>query len=383
MDLRRLPPSALACLLALGSVATGFAQSTPTHDDVPYAFAPVFGGVRTLLLDIYAPTGGATFPLGAPSPVVVYIHGGGWLGGSHDVPPAVLLPLRAQGVAIASIDYRLSPERIFPAQIHDVKAAIRFLRANAAQYGLDPDRFATMGSSAGGHLAALAATSGNAPELEGAIGDFTDTPSTVIAAVDYYGPTDILGMMPDVTVPPGTTINHDAPNSPESRLIGFDGPNEGIGVLRANFANPNPPFPAKVALAAALNPITHLDPLDPPIFIAHGTADDTVPIGQSERLRDAMEALDLAHCYTAVPGAGHGPLGRATDDAMRGFLVARFLAQTPAHCRADLDANGVVDAVDLNLLLNAWGTASGDITGDGGTDAADLGALLDGWGACG
>ncbi|MEY3020970.1 MAG: hypothetical protein RIS86_166 [Planctomycetota bacterium] len=372
----------LSIMIISCAVPAAVAQVPPTHDDVVFASAPVTGGIRPLLLDLYLPTGGLVFPLDAPSPVVVHIHGGGWMGGSHDSTPGPLLPLRELGVAVASVGYRLSGEAIFPAQIHDVKAAIRFLRANAATYGLDASRIAATGPSAGGHLAALVATSGNAPDLEGTVGSDDEQSSAVCAASAFFAPCDLLLMQPDVATPPGSSVDHDAPSSPESRLIGFHGKGQGIGVLRANLDNPAPPFPAKAALARAASPLTHLDAADPPIFIAHGTADTVVPLRQSERLRDALVVAGIDHQFVAVAGAGHGGLGAAAESAMRTFLVARLQASGRTNCPCDLDGDGQVGGPDLGMLLGDWGGPTGDLTGDGTTDAADLGALLSAWGPC-
>ncbi|MEX2261351.1 MAG: alpha/beta hydrolase [Bryobacteraceae bacterium] len=128
---------------------------------------------------------------GARLPVVVWVHGGGWRAGSKDKPRC--LSLVREGYAIVAINYRLSGEATFPSQIYDVKAAIRWVRANAKQYGFDPERIAVFGASAGGHLAALAGTSGGVKELEGSLGNAEES-SRVQAVVDWFGPTDFLQM---------------------------------------------------------------------------------------------------------------------------------------------------------------------------------------------
>jgi acetyl esterase/lipase len=240
-----------------------FAQM-PTHNDV--AYAQVTNDDRTpatLRMDVWEATADVE-----RAPLVIWIHGGAWLAGTYNSPPPGLQQFLNAGYAVASVQYRFSTAAIFPAQIYDVKGATRFLRAHADEYGLDPNCFVSFGSSAGGHLSALLATSGDVATLEGTTGGNLGLSSRVQAAIDYFGPTDLVQINFDVTTPPGSVINHDAPNSPESVLIGFDGSGEGIGVLRANLSNPDPPFPEKAALAASANSITHIKAGDPPMFVA-------------------------------------------------------------------------------------------------------------------
>lgn len=320
----RFKQSASLLFLALlaGSV---HAQTAPTHNDLVYHdFGP---GANKLTLDLYIPNAGV-----APYPVVFRIHGGGWSGGTNQPIPGQYLALLNQGFAIASVKYRLTSEAAlyagapvtFPAQIHDIKAAIRYVRANAHLYNLDPRRFATRGESAGGHLAALAATSGGATEIEGTIGGNLAYSSAVQAAVDYFGPTDLLYMNDDVTNPPGSTIDHDSPASPESKLIGWTGPGQGIGNIKQNVNNPAAPYPQLVQLTQWASPITWVDPGDPPFFIAHGTSDVVVPVAQSAKLDAALTAAGVEHSYTPVTGAGHGGLGATVDNAAQAFLVAQL-----------------------------------------------------------
>ncbi|MCY2961409.1 MAG: alpha/beta hydrolase [Planctomycetota bacterium] len=340
-------------LLLLATLAVhASAQVSPTFDDVLVGNAPLdAGGTVPVRMDVYRPAGTT-----GPVPLVLWIHGGGWQSGDHNAPPSVALPLLQSGIAVATIDYRLSNEAIFPAQIEDVKGAVRHLRANAAAYGIDGARIACWGSSAGGHLSALLATSSGVAGCEGSTGGNLQFGSGVVAAVDYFGPTDIVQMNPDVTTPPGSNIDHDSPDSPESRLIGFDGPSQGIGVLRANLGNPVAPFPALAALAALANPITHVDPADPALFVAHGTVDTSVPIHQSERLVSALQSAAVDVTWRPATGAGHGALGAAVDAEARAFLVLHL---------SDCDGNGVLDAADV-----AAGNAA-DTDGDGVIDVCD------------
>ncbi len=353
-------PRPLSSALALSICAVLARAQAPTFDDVVIGTAPLdAGGTVAVRMDVWKPADITT-----PTPVVLWIHGGGWSGGDHNQPPPSLSQFLARGFSVASIDYRVSQEAIFPAQIHDVKGAVRFLRANAATYGIDPAHVVCFGPSAGGHLSALLATSGGVAALEGTTGGNASFSSRVSAAVDYFGPTDIVRMSLDVTTPPGTQIDHDAPDSGASMLVGFDGPGEGIGVLRANFANPAPPFPALAALADSLNPITHVTNDDPPVFVAHGTSDTVVPLHQSQRLVTALETAQIDHVWIQAVGAGHGPLGATTEAAMLAFLTLRV---------SDCNANDVLDAIDLANGVD------GDANGDGildGCDTTSTGTLV-------
>lgn len=337
--------------LVVGCSSIAHTQGAPTFNDLVIGDAPLdAGGTVPVRMDVRLPASVST-----PPPVVLWIHGGAWVSGDHNsIGPAAQLLDR--GIAVATIDYRLSHEAIFPAQIEDVKGAVRYLRANAATLGIDGTRIGCWGSSAGGHLSALLATSAGVAACEGATGGNLMFASDVLAAVDYFGPSDILNMSPDVVTPPGSNIDHDAADSPESKLIGFDGVGQGIGVLRANLGNPSAPFPALEALIALLSPITHVDANDPPMFVAHGTIDTTVPIHQSERMVDALQLAAVDVIWRPSVGAGHGSLGSAVDAEASAFLVLHLF---------DCDGNGVLDAEDV-----AAGTAS-DTDGDGVLDACD------------
>ena len=346
-------------------------QLVPTYNDLAWATVPLdAGGTATLRLDFWHATSTAE-----RAPLLIWIHGGGWQAGTYNNPPSGLAALLNAGFAVASIEYRLSGAAIFPAQIHDVKGAVRFLRARADDYDLDPSRFAAWGSSAGGHLTALLATSGDSLALEGTTGGNLNHASTVQAAVDYYGPIDLLLMNPDVTTPPGSSLDHDAANSPESKLIGFDDPGEGIGVLRANLANPAPPFPEKAALVALTNPLNFLDAADPPTFIAHGTLDATVPQKQSGRLADALTAVGVEHVLRPVIGTGHGFGNQtATVNAEAIAFLAEHLLQPPG----DFNRDNIIDGRDFLLWQRELGSAvaipgaGADANVDGLVTNADL-----------
>lgn len=308
----------LALLVATCCRTTTSAQH-PSVNDLAYATVTNDKGRQaTLHLDLWlnkSDTGEA--------PLVIWIHGGAWLAGSYNSPPPPLRLLLKSGYAVASVQYRLSKTATFPAQIHDVKGAVRYLRAHADKYHLDSARFAAWGSSAGGHLAALLATSGGVAEAEGNSGGNLDVSSRIQAAVDYFGPTDLLNMNADVTTRPRSVLDHDAPDAPESQLIGFDAEGQGIGVLRNNLSNPDPPFPEKAALVRLANPIEHVSADDPPVFIAHGTRDNLVPRNQSVRLADALQVKGISHVLRIVEGAGHGfgPQSETVDAEAIAFLT--------------------------------------------------------------
>jgi acetyl esterase/lipase len=252
--------------------------------DVRYARA----GDKDLLLDLYLPLGSR-----ALLPVIVWIHGGAWRSGDKARPPAVRLMHR--GYAVASINYRLSQDAIFPAQIHDVKAAVRWLRAHASKYNLDAGRIGVWGASAGGHLAALLGTSGGVTELEGELGH-AEQSSRVQAVVDFFGPTDFLAMNGF----PGK-MDHNAADSPESQLVGG-------------------PIREKREEVARANPITYVTADDPPFLILHGDQDMLVPLNQSELLAEALKKAGVAVTFEAIRGGGHGFAGREIDAAVDGFF---------------------------------------------------------------
>ena len=234
-------------------------------------------------LDLYVPNNVST-----PIPLIVWIHGGGWQSGDKQLGPNSH-PLRyaRNGYAVASINYRLSDEAIFPAQIYDCKAAVRWLRANAAQYNLDPTRFGAWGQSAGAHLASLVGTSNDVTDLEGTLGGNTQYSSRVQAVVDWYGPTDLLQQTAQLMQNGCPNPNHDVPDSPESRLIGC----------------PIQTCPAAVQRA---NPLVYVTRDDPPFFIEHGTADCVSAPGQSQIFQALFQSVGHDSSLTILQGAAHG-----------------------------------------------------------------------------
>ena len=256
------------------------------------------GGDRALRLDIYRPK---TRPE-KPMPVLVYIHGGAWRAGSKAGMPPLGIKLAEQGYVSVSIAYRFSHEAIFPAQIEDAKCAVRFLRAHAKQYHIDPDRIGAWGHSAGGHLVALLGTAGDAKDLEGT-GGWADQSSRVHAVVDCFGPTDFLKITDGLkTLGLPDRMGHDSPDSPEARLIG--------GPIQENKEK-----------AARANPITYVTKDDPPLLILHGDRDATVPSTQSQLLYDALKEAGVDATYHVVKGAGHGFGGPEIDEIITSFFA--------------------------------------------------------------
>jgi acetyl esterase/lipase len=261
--------------------------------------AYVTNGHRNQVLDLFLPEKSSSQPL----PLMIWIHGGAWMAGSQANPP--VLYLVSKGFAVASIQYRFSQDAIWPAQAYDCKAAIRFLRANAARYNFDPDHFGVGGDSSGGHLAAVIGTSGGVKEMEGNLGD-TNVSSRVQAVVDWFGPTDLTLL--EQQAGPHSMIKHDSANSPESRLLG--------GTVRE-----------KVDLAKTANPLTYIDKNDPPFLIMHGDNDQLVPLGQSTVLAKALIDAGVEVTMKTIPGAGHeGPEFRNEESRrlIEGFLSGKL-----------------------------------------------------------
>jgi acetyl esterase/lipase len=258
----------------------------------------VTGGHARQKLDIYLPKEGKDLPL------IINIHGGAFRTGSKE--NGVPVEYVGLGYAVASINYRLSGHAIWPAQIEDCKAAVRWLRANAAKYGIDPDRFAAWGASAGGHLAATLGTAGWVKEFE--VGENLGVSSRVQAVVDHFGPTDFLQMdahrLPDGQV-------HDAADSPESQLVG--------GPLQQNKDK-----------AARANPITYVTKEAPPFLICHGDADPLVPHHQSVLLEAALRRAGVPVTFYTVKGGGHGRFADPkVAELTKGFLAKHLKPASP------------------------------------------------------
>jgi acetyl esterase/lipase len=252
-------------------------------------------GNTALLLDLYLPTGRPDVSL--KPKLVVWIHGGAWRSGSRSDMP--LAPLVEQGYAVASVDYRLTTVAPFPAQVHDIKAAIRYLRAEHERLGIGTRRIAVVGSSAGGHLAALVGVTNGHRELEGDIGDHRDQSSEVQAIVDFFGPTNLTTIL-DQSTPHGLGVR-----IPALQLL--------LGGQPAD----------KPELAGLASPVFHVNAADPPLLIIHGDQDPQVPINQSHELMGRYEDAKLSVQFEVIHGVGHG--GDEFYDARRLTIVKKFL----------------------------------------------------------
>lgn len=251
-------------------------DSVRVEKDVPYAGTDNPRQTLDLILP-KAPKGEK------PLPVVVNIHGGAWMQGDKTNGLREVADLVASGdYAGATIGYRLSSEATWPAQAHDCKAAIRWLRANAEKYGIDPDRIGVMGSSAGGHLVAMLGTSGGVGSLEGDLGPHKGVSSRVRCVVDKYGPSDLLAMGDYPS-----RQDHNSPKSPESRLVG--------GAVQERREE-----------ARSASPVSYVSKDDPPFLIFHGDKDPLVPYNQSERLHEALGKAGVPSLFVKVEGGGHG-----------------------------------------------------------------------------
>jgi acetyl esterase/lipase len=305
-----LIPAALALAPAPPALAAQ-PPATAARVITDIAYAPADPPTsRGHLLDLYLPRGG-----GKPRPLVMWSSGSGWLGdqGKEGAAPVAEF-FTARGYAVAGISVRASTQARFPAQVHDVKAAVRWLRAHARRYNLDPGRFAIMGNSSGGWVATMAAVTGDVRALEGNLG-VTGVSSRVQAAVDFYGPTDFLRMDTHMIDCPffnrtfGLTDCHNDPRSPESLLVGC----------------PIQTCPAAVARA---NPVTYVSRADPPLLVLHGQADLLVPHHQSELLYAAVRRACGTAAFYSIPGVGHEH-PYVTDPT----LAAGFTVSATVGCR--------------------------------------------------
>ncbi len=278
----------LLALLAPLHAAHGAAAARDLPD-IPYAQAQG----HALALDLHMPAGIAHPPL------VVYLHGGAWRAGSKAEYPKFLVE---HGYAVASVEFRASTEARFPANVQDIKAAIRFLRAQEKQYGYRTARIAIAGSSSGAHLAALVGTTNGLAELEGSEGACLQQSSAVQAIVSWYGASDLSTILAQST-PFGVSVRE-----PALKLL--------LGGL-----------PDEVPeLAKLASPVTHIDAHDPPALLLHGDQDRQMPINQTLELEAAYRRAGLSVELMVLDGAGHAdPAFNTGEPAQR---VIAFLKRT-------------------------------------------------------
>lgn len=292
--------------------------------DIVFAEAPTAdGSAKSLKINIWKGVGQN------PQPVVLFVHGGAWVSGDNNLDASgseqikAIMELRESGVTIAAATYRFSGEAIFPAQIHDVKAAIRHLKANAESYGIDPTRIMTMGESAGAQLALLAAVSTGEKALEGTIGGNLDYDSNVIGCVDCYGMTDFLTLASDLYARPdlGRTDAQvyelvEDKTSSRSQLFGLTTDECNLGTVSAN---PDK-FPEQQALVKLGSPLFHVTPDDPPILIINGQRDIRVPSAQALKMYQALYDAGVEAELILNDRAPHGNLGPEAAASIQSFI---------------------------------------------------------------
>ncbi len=249
------------------------------------------------MLDLYLPEAKSD----KPRPLLVYIHGGGWAAGSKD-DAQVLLGLIKGGTpyAGASLNYRLTNQAQWPAQIHDCKAAIRWLRAHAQEYNLDPEKIAAFGISAGGHLVSMLGLTGGVKELEGDLGRHLDQSSRVACVLDFCGPSDFLTFGGK-----GSVIDPDDPSGPLAKLIGG-------------------PLKNRKEEARKASPISYITPDDAPFLIIHGDKDNVVPYSQATELDAALDTAKIPSILLTGTEGGHVFLSGPLVERMYAFN-ARYL----------------------------------------------------------
>ena len=251
-------------------------------------------------LNLYLPEN----PVSKKIPLIAYIHGGAWRKGDKSFGiHRIRKFLRGGQFAAASIGYRLTDEGPWPLQIHDCKAAIRWLKANADQYGYDASNIAVMGNSAGGHLVAMLGVSADVPEMSGRLGLHLDMDTRVKCVVDFCGPANLLTM-----VDQPSTMRHDTPDSPEGQLVG--------GYVRKR---------SKVALDAS--PQTHVSKADAPILVVHGDKDPLVPVQQARDFHEALLKGKVDSTLVILKGMGHGLRHPELDRRIEAFFAKHLLGE--------------------------------------------------------
>jgi acetyl esterase/lipase len=275
----------LAALIVAPSAAFSAEPTEPVpgvllETDVQYGA----GGGVPLHMDIARPRGGdsSTGPrTDGPFPAVVFIHGGGWRGGDKAVYRGAILGYAAAGYIAASVQYRFAPAHAWPAQIEDVKCAVRYLRSRARDLNLDPDRIGATGGSAGGHLALMLGMTDEKAGLEGH-GGHAQYSSRVQAVASLAGPADLRRMFPDLV------------EAMLSDLVGGSRDQRADGYRSAT-------------------PLTYLSPDDPPVLAIHGTVDALVPYEQATSLLAACEKAGVEASLVTIPDGNHGSGGRPED----------------------------------------------------------------------
>lgn len=283
-------------MLAVGlGVVPKVDADAPLPDNVKHTPDIEYGNVdgRSLKLDLYQPT-----DVDGPAAGLIFIHGGAWKGGKKEDYRYYCLLFAQKGYVVTSIEYRLLKEKIYPAAIQDCKCAVRWMRANAFELGVDPDRLAAIGGSAGGHLSMMVGYSSDVPGFEGN-GGHADVSSAVRCIVNIYGPTDLT--------------------------TDFVRENEYANRATKEFLGKR--LQEDEALFEEASPITYVDADDPPTLILHGTIDDIVPINQGDLLAAKLTEVGVPYLYDRLPGWPHSmDVAKPVNDRCV-WLMERFLAE--------------------------------------------------------
>jgi acetyl esterase/lipase len=304
-SLFRLTPMRCLALFVAAAVALPvvFLAEQPSSSAAQIPGLPP--GARTILNVAYVSNGHARqkldlyVPAEPKGPLIVWIHGGGWRAGTKDGPPG--LAMVAAGFTVASVEYRFSQDAIFPAQIEDCKAAIRWLRAHSKDYGYDPKRVAVWGASAGGHLTAMLAVTGQVRDFD--VGENLDQSSAIQCAVDLFGPSDFPAYDPSLPTP---MVQRENPDSVIAQLLGG-------------------PVSQKMELAKRASPVTWVTKDAAPMLIMQGTNDPLVPVDQSKRLAEKLKAAGAEVTLDIIEGAGHGGKEFLTTEKLK--ALAEFIVR--------------------------------------------------------
>lgn len=315
-------------LLILHLLATFVSAETPKPDPKLPAgirmerdLAYIEGGDPAQRLDLYLPEQPGVKPL----PLIVHIHGGGWRGGNKF--PCPVAGMVTKGYVVASVEYRFSQVAVFPAQIQDCQAAIRWLRANAAKYGIDPEKVGVVGGSAGGHLSALVGTAGGTDSFA-KIGGHEDQSERVQAVCDIYGPADFT-----------TVVKQAAEDKNVKNVFEFNSPKDPYsGLTGAPLGNEEK--------SRAVSPVTYISADDPPVLILHGTHDALVPYAQSVQFAEALKAKGVPVWLQTLPGAGHGgpAFGHPALIGLKQNFFDKFLKGAPVEVELVPEAELAVEA---------------------------------------
>lgn len=288
-----------AFVLLLG-IAVGSAADFKILRNLDY----VGDGNPRQMLDLYLPVDRTE---DEQSPVLVWIHGGAWAKGSKDSPRLALQVAEERSCAIVSINYRLTDEAQWPSQLHDCKAAVRWIRANAKKYKLNSKRIVLWGASAGGHLVSMMGATQDREFYDGSLGEHVGVSTQVAGIVNFFGPTDLSVMNQQ-----GSKMDHDGPQSPEGKLLG------------GRVSN-------RVSKAKEASPYHQVNKLAPPFMTVHGTDDPLVPFEQGRALDHKLDELGVLSILITVQNGKHGGgFGPSVASEVRSFLECYLFGQKKA-----------------------------------------------------